>query len=366
MPRLINANVPLAPRTTLQVGGSALLFAQALTVDDLRAALHQADAAALPVVVLGGGSNMLVSDGGFDGMVVMIDFYRLEVEAIPGRDTVRLHVGAGVEWDELVEFAMVERLSGLECLSGIPGRAGAAPIQNIGAYGAELGDVLEAVDAYDRLTGLRVRLPASLCQLGYRSSRFKRDWRDRYVVLGLELALRRGGAVEIRYEELARALGVDAGARVTDHAEIRRTVLALRRRKSMVIDPGDPNHRSAGSFFVNPIVEPDLAAQVAGVASERGLGDVPGWDVAEGRKLSAGWLIEQAGFGRGHIAGEAGLSSRHALALINRGQARAAEIVALARQVRLGVFDRFGVLLEPEPVFVGFSDTMAELLGARA
>lgn len=339
--------VSLAERTTLGVGGPARWHALAHTPAELADHLQRAARQGLPTLVLGGGSNLLVSDAGFPGLVV--EYLGERIETLSSNGTVRLEVDAGVGWDSLVEHTVHENLAGIECLSGIPGRVGAAPIQNIGAYGQEVAERLEAVLAVVRATGERVRLPAQACGFGYRWSHFKGSWLDRYVVTGVELALIPGGASTLRYAELQKRLSADAPLE-----EVRRTVLAIRRSKSMVYDPTDPNHRSAGSFFMNPVVQ---SAQV-------GEG-MPSWPAGEGRaKLSAAWLIEQSGFPRGFVHGRVGLSSNHSLALINRGEASAADLVELAGLIRRGVRERFGVTLVPEPVFIGFDRSVDELLGA--
>ena len=348
---------PLSELTTLEVGGPARYVFTVLGPADVRHALQFARDEGLPHLVLGGGSNLLAADRGFPGVVLQMADYRLEVEEGED-DAVILTAGAGVPWDELVAFAVTEELAGIECLSGIPGTAGAAPIQNIGAYGQELSDTLLAVDALDVATHEIVRLSAEDCGLGYRSSHFKAAWRDRFVVLAIHLRLRARGAPTVRYPELARAVGSDRPSL----ADVRRTVLAIRRRKAMVLDPRSPDRRSAGSFFVNPVVPP---AQVEDLEATLGedAASLPRYPQADGRvKLSAAWLIERAGFERGFALGRAGLSSRHTLALINRGAARAEDLIALAALIRRSVHGRFGIILQPEPVFVGFDDGLDRLL----
>lgn len=363
LPLDIRSDVPLAAETTLGVGGAARTYASAMKPSELVEILGEARQSDQPVFILGGGSNVVVADTGFDGMVVRVDDYRMDVDVDPdGR--AHLTVGAGVEWDELVEFCCTDRLAGLECLSGIPGRVGAAPIQNIGAYGQEIAERLVAVQVVDRATGTLHRIPADECGFGYRSSHFKGAWRDRYVVVAIELVLHKGGAPTLRYAELRRELGVgeDSDA-LPDLHTVRSTVLRIRRRKAMVVDPNEPNSRSAGSFFVNPILSRDEAALIRTRMDVDLAEAMPSWATDDGRiKLSAGWLIERAGFERGFAFGRAGLSQRHALAIINRGEARAADIVALASLVRRGVRKAFGLTLEPEPVFVGFDATVDELL----
>lgn len=375
-----------AEHTTLGVGGPARAWARCVDEHAVRAALARADDLGVRTFVLGGGSNLLVADRGYDGLVLRIAPTADGVRHL-GQDgtRVRLRVDAGVGWDALVAHAVERGWAGLECLSGIPGRVGAAPIQNIGAYGQEISETVVSVLALDRVTLETERLAAADCDFGYRWSRFKGEWRDRYVILSVDLELRAGGAPTIRYAELERRLSGGAGnAGSTGStgsagerlAEVRRTVLDLRRAKSMVLDPDDPNRRSAGSFFVNPVVSTSQADRVAETARRRGTtrslprfavaspagdgGSEPGESL---EKLSAAWLIEEAGFERGHRLGRAGLSTRHTLALTNRGGATADELVALARQVRQRVRQVFGVTLVPEPVFLGFEKSVEELLG---
>ncbi len=344
-------DVPLAPLTTLAVGGPARRYFAARDEAELIEALALARERALATLILGGGSNLLVADAGFDGLALRIEDDGVEIEG--EGDGVRVRAGAGLEWDALVALMAARGLAGIACLSGVPGRVGAAPIQNIGAYGQEIAERVIEVRAVARDTGAVVHFGAQECGFGYRWSHFKGAWRDRFVITAVTLRLEQGGPEVLRYAELQRHLG---GAPCASPSEVREAVLAIRRGKSMVYDTSDPNHRSAGSFFVNPVVG---AGEVEGVLARiRGaLGEVevPSWPAeAGGLKLSAAWLIERSGFGKGFVMGGAGLSTRHCLAVINRGQASAAEIVALAEAIQAGVAARFGVALEPEPVMVGF------------
>lgn len=316
--------------------------------------MRDADARALPVLLVGGGSNLVVSDAGFDGRAVHIDTREISLNSRGDRVLVR--AAAGEPWDALVARCVAEDLAGVECLSGIPGSVGATPIQNVGAYGQEVSDTLDSVELYDRNTRAIVNFSAAECGLSYRDSAFKRAHRGRYVVLSATFALRPGGECAIRYGELSTAL---SGLRATrDLSRVRETVIALRRAKSMVLDEGDPETRSAGSFFMNPVVSAPEAAAVD--ARARALGaatdarPMPRFEASEGRvKLAAGWLIERAGISRGTPFGGVGVSHKHALALVNRG-GTAAEIVELARHIRGRVREVFGVELHPEPVFAGF------------
>ena len=348
---------PLAPRTTFSVGGPARWFVEVESLEGLAGALELANTKKWQVLLLGGGSNLLVGDAGFDGLV--ISFTDSSFEVLQDKpEYVVVKVGAGHDWDRLVARCVAQGWAGIECLSGIPGCVGAAPIQNIGAYGQEIAECIEAVHVMDRLSSEVKRLDAGACGFRYRHSHFKADWRGSYVVVGIELRLSKGAPSAIRYGELSRALE-DTESPTLE--QIREAVVALRRGKSMVYDTSDPNHRSAGSFFVNPIVPEASIASLKAELAKLGIDEatMPIYPVNEpGRssgwvKLSAAWLIERAGFSRGLVDGEAGLSSAHCLALINRGGASASDIMRLARTIRAGVMETFGVELVPEPFMVG-------------
>ena len=334
--------VPLAGLTTLRLGGPAARLVVAETDEEVVQVVRAADARGEPLLVLGGGSNVVVADQGFDGTVLQVATRGVEVAA--GAEHA-LEVAAGVDWDHAVALAVDEGYAGLEALSGIPGRVGAAPIQNVGAYGQEVAQTLVRVRVLDRRTHDVVDLGPADCGFGYRDSVLKRT-PDRYVVLSVAFSLEhsRLGA-PIRYAELARRLGVATDDRVPA-AEVRSAVLDLRRGKGMVLDPADHDTWSAGSFFTNPL----LSAEDAG----RLPAEAPRWPERDGRvKASAAWLIEQAGFGKGYGRGPARVSTKHTLALTNRGGATTEELLALAREIRDGVRDRFGVGLVHEPVLVG-------------
>ena len=314
-------------------------------------ALAEADAEGLTPLVLGGGSNLVVADRGYPGLVLKLDARGRRVT--PDRDHVQVRVEAGHDWDELVAWAVAEDLAGIECLSGIPGRVGAAPMQNIGAYGQEVAGSLVEVEAVELTSGATHTFPADACELGYRTSRFKHRERGRWIVTAVTLRLQRGGSPVLRYAELVRR-SAELGPTPTLQ-QVRALVLAIRRSKSMVLDPADPDARSAGSFFTNPIVDDATADEVRARAARRGItSDVPAWSMPTGTKLAAAWLIERAGFGKGWGDGPAGLSTKHTLAIVNRGGATAADVLRVAATVRRGVRDAFGVTLVPEPVFVGF------------
>jgi UDP-N-acetylmuramate dehydrogenase len=338
-------HVPLAPLTTLRVGGAAARMADLVTEDDVRACVIEADARREPLFVLGGGSNVLVADGGFAGLVG-----RMAIRGVQARwdgDRVVVDVGAGEDWDTLVARAVDEGWRGVASLGGIPGQVGATPIQNVGAYGEEVADTVVSVRVLDRAANAFVDMPAAECGFGYRASVFKRN--ERWIVTRVRFAFARGFDSPVRYAELARALSVKEGA-LAPARRVRETVIALRRGKGMVLDPADADSVSAGSFFVNPVVDAATAARVEALAGTR----PPTFDAGEGKvKLAAGWLVERAGFPKGWGEGRAGVSRKHALALVNRGGATSAEIIAVARAIRDGVRARLGVTLEPEPVFVG-------------
>jgi UDP-N-acetylmuramate dehydrogenase len=338
--------VLLRELTTLRLGGPAARYLEASDEEDVVAAVRAADAAGEPLLVLAGGSNVVVADAGFAGTVLRIATRGVE------RDGARLHVAAGEPWDPLVASCVAAGLAGVECLSGIPGSVGATPIQNVGAYGQEVAETIAAVRVLDRRDGAVRELGRADCEFTYRSSVFKRR-PGRWVVLAARFALAPSAlSAPIRYAELARRLGVEIGARAP-LAEVRAAVLALRRGKGMVVDPADPDSVSAGSFFTNPVL---TEAQFAALAERAGPdARPPAWPGSDGTvKTSAAWLIERAGFarGQGNPAGIA-ISAKHTLALTNRGAGTTAELVALARAIADGVGERFGVELVPEPVFVG-------------
>ncbi|MFD0775377.1 UDP-N-acetylmuramate dehydrogenase [Streptomonospora algeriensis] len=346
------ADVPLADYTTLGLGGPAARFRVATDTEELIAAVAETDAAGDALLVLGGGSNLVISDKGFPGTVVHTESRSISFGGTEdGR--VRLRAGAGVPWDPLVQRTVAEGLSGIEFLSGIPGRVGSTPIQNVGAYGQEISQSIVEVLVYDRRTGERRTMGNADCGFAYRDSVFKGG--NRYVVCEVVFELERSQLSRpVGYAEVARALGIETGNRVP-LAQARETVLELRRGKGMVLDPDDPDTRSAGSFFTNPVLAPPEYAEFT-----RRAADLLGPDVrplahfdAEGRaKLSAAWLIDNAGFARGY-GSPARISTKHTLALTNPGDAATEDLLALAREVRAGVAKAFGVTLVNEPVLVG-------------
>jgi UDP-N-acetylmuramate dehydrogenase len=329
----------LADHTTIHLGGPAKKLVWVDNAADLADVVAQADADGTPVLVLGGGSNLVIADAGFDGLVVRVAHRGVSFENVG--EQVVMHAEAGEIWDDVVSSSLAMGLAGLESLSGIPGLAGATPIQNVGAYGAEISQLVTGVRVFDRADRSRVTLTVSDCQFGYRTSALKGG--SRYVVLGVDIALLPSQASPpVRYQQLADALGVALGGRAVA-LDVRAAVLGLRAAKGMLIDPADPDSVSVGSFFTNPIL---LDADVPVGA--------PRWPTDDGRvKTSAAWLIEQAGFARGYGDGRVGLSNKHTLALVNRGGATTTELVAFAAHIREGVRSRFGVTLDVEPALVG-------------
>ncbi len=336
----------LADHTTLRVGGPAARLVVADTEEALLEVVRTADHAGEPVLVLGAGSNVVVADEGFDGVVVVVATRGISADVSDCAGAM-VTIAAGEPWDDVVAHAVAQEWVGLETLSGIPGATGATPIQNVGAYGSEVAQTLARVRTWDRQRSTQVTFAAADCGFGYRSSRFKSE-PGRYVVLGVTFQLELGAlSAPIRYGELGTRLGVQVGARAP-LAEVRAAVLDLRRGKGMVLDAADHDTWSAGSFFTNPIVTPEIAARLPV--------DAPRFPTADGLvKSSAAWLIDHSGFHKGYGAGPARLSTKHALALTNRGGALAADILALAREVRNGVRERFGIELVCEPVLVGCS-----------
>jgi UDP-N-acetylmuramate dehydrogenase len=372
----VREQVALSGFTTLRLGGPARRLVEATTDDEIIAEVRAADERAEPMLILGGGSNLVIADEGFPGTVIHVVTTGIRRDGADGQ-AVAVTVAAGEDWDAVVASCVAEGLAGLECLSGIPGRAGATPIQNVGAYGQEVAETITLVRAYDRVRGEVVEIAGRDCGFGYRTSAFKRatrsasaldgmgEYTGRFVVLGVVFGLdRHPGSGPLRYRELAHRLGLSEGERAP-LGDVRAAVLALRRSKGMVLDPGDPDTRSAGSFFINPVLDAGQFAALEGVVAARCGPDVrvPRYPADPGYvKISAAWLIEQAGFSKGYPASQetrgpglpgARISAKHTLALVNPGGATAASLLGLAREVRNGVRDAFGVELANEPVLVG-------------
>ena len=339
----------LADYTTLGLGGPAKNFAAAATETDLIDAVRAADAGGEPVLLLGGGSNLVIADDGFPGTVVHVRTRGVSYADAGGQ--VDVTVAAGEDWDDVVAAVTAEGLAGVECLSGIPGRTGATPIQNVGAYGQEVAEVITTVRVFDRLASQILIFPNERCRFSYRTSLFKAEEPGRYIVLAVTFRLNRDSrSMPVKYAELAAELDVEMGERA-GVSEVRSGVLKIRARKGMLLNPGDPDSRSAGSFFTNPVLSAAQFARVEAAAA----GPVPRFDAGDSRvKVPAAWLIEHAGYGKGYGSpGRARISAKHTLALVNAGGATTADLLALARDISDGVRAAFGVTLEPEPTLVG-------------
>jgi UDP-N-acetylmuramate dehydrogenase len=326
--------------TTFRVGGRVARLVHATTEEEILDATTAND-----LLVVSGGSNLLVSDDGFAGTVLKIATLGREIE-IDACSGAMIKLSAGEDWDSFVEYAVATGLAGIETLAGIPGLVGAAAIQNVGAYGSEIAESIARVRVFDRVSKTITTLAANDCAFDYRTSRFKAE-PDRWIVLDVTLQLRMGSESNpIKYQELADALGIRIGDRAP-LAQVRETVIELRKKKGMVLDPQDRDTWSAGSFFTNPILD---SASVGHLPA-----DAPTWPMPTGVKVSAAWLIEKAGFAKGYRLGGAGISTKHSLALTNAANATAADLIALASQIRSQVFEKFGIWLEPEIRLVGLT-----------
>jgi UDP-N-acetylmuramate dehydrogenase len=347
----LQENIPLAPLSTMQVGGAARFFVEAINASEIREALAFAKARSLPVFVLGGGSNLVVADQGWPGLVLKVGI--LGINHRHGREeTAYFDAGAGEDWDGFVAAAVQHHCSGIECLSGIPGSVGATPVQNVGAYGQDVSQTIEAVTALDRNTGEEVEIEREDCGFGYRGSIFNTRERGRYIILRVAYALKHSGAPHLEYADLKKFFAGREGA--PSLKEVREAVLTIRASKGMVIRPGEEEARSAGSFFKNPVLSEGEFAELRRRAADRGL-EIPSYlGLDAKRKVSAAWLVEQSGFTKGFVQGHVGISRKHALAIVNRGGATAAEVIALKDEIQKRVLDQWGVSLEPEPVMVGF------------
>lgn len=358
----LRERVELAPLTTLGIGGPARWYAAVSSREELVEAIELAEREELPLLILGGGSNMLISDSGFDGLVVHIDLRGVTFEDQDGGTLVT--AAAGEDWDDLVKETVRRNLAGFECLSGIPGRVGATPIQNVGAYGQEVAETIVELEALDRRTREIVRIANTDCEFSYRDSRFKSREPDRFVILGVTYRLQSNGAPALRYPDLQRHLE-EEGITSPTLEDVRQMVLQIRASKGMVVDPEDPDSRSAGSFFTNPIIpESDLEAFLLRVRRADVLEEgekVPHYPAGPGRiKLSAAWLIQHAGFYRGFDHGNVRLSHKHTLAIVNRGGGTATEVIELVESIQQRVRRLFGIELVPEPNFIGVSEEMKD------
>jgi UDP-N-acetylmuramate dehydrogenase len=347
----IQENVALGPLTTLKVGGAARYFVEASTVDDVREAVAYSRSKSLPLFVLGGGSNLVVSDAGWPGLVLRV--------AIPGINhfhghdgNVRFEAGAGEEWDGFVGTVVAHNSAGIECLSGIPGSVGGTPVQNVGAYGQEVSETIDSVVALEVASGEEQELDRNDCGFAYRTSIFNTTARGRYIILRVSYTLKHGGQPRIAYADLKKYFA--DRSMPPSLAETREAVRKIRASKAMLIVPGDEDCRSAGSFFKNPVLSADQYAELTKRAAAQNL-QIPSYPALESqRKVSAAWLVEHSGFTKGFTLGRVGISRKHALAIVNRGGATAAEVIALRDQVQSRVFETWGMRLQPEPVFVGF------------
>jgi UDP-N-acetylmuramate dehydrogenase len=346
----IRENVPLAPLTTLGVGGAARFFARAQDVHDVEEAVKFAENSGLALFVLGGGSNLVVADAGWDGLVLQIAIGEIHQHSAEGKTI--FDVGAGVGWDEFVAHTVSLNCAGVECLSGIPGSVGGTPVQNVGAYGQEVSESVVSVLVFDLGQKCVRELQAAECGFSYRASIFNTSERGRYIILRVTYALMPGGGPSVKYADLQKYFAQRGGPPTL--AEAREAVRSIRASKGMLITPGDPDSKSAGSFFKNPVVSAEQHNDLAGRAAERNL-QIPSYPaLSQQHKISAAWLVEHSGFKKGYTRGRAAISSKHALAIVNRGGATASEILALHDEIQERVEQTWGVRLEQEPVFVGF------------
>src|ERR1700691_1996964 len=354
----IQENVTLALLTTLRVGGAARYFAELRREDEVREAAEFAKTRELPLFVLGGGSNLVIADSGWPGLVLKIAIGGISTPVASPKtpevtgNAVLFSVGSGVHWDEFVAQAVVQNCAGVECLSGIPGSVGGTPVQNVGAYGPAVSPTIESVRALDVRDGRIVVLPNPACGFRYRSSIFNTTERGRYIILQVNYRLKRGGAPSLKYADLQKHFA--GGKTPPSLAGVREAVREIRQSKGMLIVPGDDDCRSAGSFFKNPVLSETQFKELADGAAAKGF-EIPSYPALDAQhKISAAWLVEHSGFTKGYGLGRARISSKHALALINAGNAKTSDIVALKDEIQRGVQAAWGILLEAEPILVGF------------
>ena len=349
---LLQENVPLAPLTTFRLGGPARFLIEAKSASEIEQAVAFAHAKNLTLFVLGGGSNLLVSDSGWPGLVLQIAIPGIERRSGEVDGKALFDVGAGELWDRFVSHAVVAQCAGVECLSGIPGSVGGTPVQNVGAYGQEVSETIESVEVFDMKDGQVRELCPEACGFTYRSSIFNTTERGRFIILRVTYALTPGGDPRISYADLKRHF--EGRETLPNLAETREAVRHIRALKGMLIVPGDPDCRSAGSFFKNPVISPEHHEDLRQRAAVKGL-ILPSYPALEkSKKISAAWLVEHSGFARGYGFGHVGISSKHALAIVNRGGATAAAFLALKEQIEQRVEEIWGLRLKPEPVMVGF------------
>lgn len=357
----ILVNESLAKHTTFGIGGPADYYVELENIDELNELWVAAQSENLTLLLLGGGSNVLICETGWRGLVARLKWSFIDVKE--RKEDVIVFVSAGVVWDELVAKTVDMGLAGLESMSGIPGLVGAAPMQNIACYGASVSDSIVSVSVFDLTSGDVVELSKDDCDFGYRQSRFKHDWRSRYIVTGVTFALRKKKSNFVRYDEISQLLGVAVGEEAAT-SSIRAAVLEARRNKSMVLDSGDPDTKSAGSFFTNPVVNSRESEFMVDYAKRISFRPPVFWPMPNSeKKVAAAWLIEAAGFTRGYVLGKAKNSDRHALALVALPGATASDILELAKLIRGKVREVFGITLVPEPDFIGFEKSVDELLG---
>jgi UDP-N-acetylmuramate dehydrogenase len=347
---LVTENVPLAPLTTLKVGGPARYFVEATTIAEVSEAVQCAQSRGLPLFVLGGGSNLVISDAGWPGLVLKIGITGINHRH--GHEEVVFEAAAGEDWDKFVGLVVTHNCAGIECLSGIPGSCGGTPVQNVGAYGQEVANVIESVLALDLKDGQLQELSREACGFSYRTSIFNTTERGRYIILQVNYTLKHGGDAYVAYTDLKKYFA--GWSEKPTLANTRDAVRKIRAGKGMLITAGDDDCRSAGSFFKNPILSPDQYQALNARASAKNL-QIPSYPALDAqKKVSAAWLVEHSGFSRGYGNGPVGISRKHALAIVNRGNATAADVLALKEDIQQRVEDIWGIRLEPEPVFVGF------------
>jgi len=356
----IQENIALAPLTTFRIGGPARYFVEANSEREVMEAVALAMARRLPLFVLGGGSNLVVSDDGWPGLVLKISLRGVEFES--DLQKMLFRAGAGENWDDLVALAVSKGCAGIECLSGIPGTVGGTPVQNVGAYGQEVSETITRVRALEISSGNIVEMSNADCGFAYRSSKFNGAMRDRYIVLEVDYLLRRDADATIEYADVKKFFAGHPGPDKPTLQQVRDAVRSIRQSKAMLIVPGDEDCRSAGSFFKNPLVSEAEAARVETLGQKLApKKTVPRYPAADGLvKLAAAWLVEQSGFHKGYSRGPVGISRKHTLAIVNRGGATAKDIVALKEEIQHKVFDVWGVSLQAEPVFVGLNHPSSE------